>query len=142
MTYRTIATCLLVVLALGLLASMEPYNVWLFTLTGIVAVSALWVGLRHSRRWGVLWALFGMLPLAAISALTIGLPVPMRGWERGLDWVSATPFILLFYTFFQPWLFLVLVAVVVVIVKRGRRSSTANPIVDFLSGQHDDGSGD
>ena len=52
MTYRTIATCLLVMLALVLLASMEPCNVWLFTLTGIVAVSALWVGLRHSRRWG------------------------------------------------------------------------------------------
>jgi hypothetical protein len=46
---------------------------------------------------GAISALVGVFPLAAICALTIGIPVPFSGGQRGVQIALESPWVVLFY---------------------------------------------
>ncbi len=104
---------------------MGIYTLWILSLTAVVGLSAFWIAVHRSRKLGVLWALIGIVPLGALSAVTIGLPVPFRGWERGWQWIDDVPFILFFYTFTAKGVPAVALVAVALVIGLSRRNDSA-----------------
>ncbi len=56
--------------------------------------------LAHAIAISVLW----VFPATTLAALTVGVPVFMVGWERGLQIAALTPMLLGFYAILGGWL--------------------------------------
>ena len=56
--------------------------------------------MRRAASQGAIVALAISIPVMAVCALTIGIPVPMGGWMRGPEWARRSAEVLFFLSLF------------------------------------------
>lgn len=76
------------------LAAVEPASAGRTIKTGPFATPA------RATAVGALLGIPGLFVLAALCALTVGIPVPMRGWDRGPDVAAISPMVVIIYSLF------------------------------------------